>query len=135
MNLYERVLTVLACKVNTVTIYDNINDDNNLLQTCQYVDEVVIGAPEKLTKEFLKGLNVQVVVHGKDPTPLCEDGSDPYEAAKELGIYVEIDSESTLTTSVIVERIVKARQQYEERNQRKEAKELAIIAEHEAKST
>jgi len=112
MNVYERVLTVLACK---------------------YVDEVVIAAPEKVTKDFVKGLNIQAVVHGKEEVPpLCEDGSDPYEVPKAMGIYMELDSESTLTTSVIVDRIVKNRQLYEDRNTKKEAKELAIIKEHES---
>jgi glycerol-3-phosphate cytidylyltransferase-like family protein len=45
MTLYERVLGVLSCK---------------------YVDEVVLGAPEKLTEEFIKNNNISVVVHGKD---------------------------------------------------------------------
>jgi len=45
MTLYERVLGVLSCK---------------------YVDEVVLGAPEKLTEEFIKNNNIAVVVHGKD---------------------------------------------------------------------
>jgi len=109
MNLYERVLSVLSCK---------------------YVDEVVIGAPEKLTPDFVKSLDIQVVVHGKDPVCLCEDGTDPYEVARNMGIFMELDSESTLTTTVIIERIKEHRRQYEERNQRKEAKELAILEEH-----
>ncbi|KAL6072601.1 choline phosphate cytidylyltransferase, variant 2 [Balamuthia mandrillaris] len=101
MNLYERVLSVLSCK---------------------YVDEVVIAAPEKITKEFIDGLNIQCVVHGKDPVEPCEDGSDPYEVAKELGLYKEIDSGSDMTTTVIINRIKENRKMYEERNKRKEVK-------------
>merc|ERR1712176_977373 len=41
MNLQERVLTVLSCK---------------------YVDDVLIGAPWKITKQVLLSLNVKVVV-------------------------------------------------------------------------
>jgi len=106
MNLYERVLSVLSCK---------------------YVDEVVIGAPEKLTLDFIKHLNIQVVVHGKDPISLCADGTHPYEVAQQCGLYVELDSESTLTTSIIIDRIKEHRRVYEERNQKKEAKELALL--------
>ncbi|KAL6045996.1 choline phosphate cytidylyltransferase [Balamuthia mandrillaris] len=101
MNLYERVLSVLSCK---------------------YVDEVVIAAPEKITKEFIDGLNIQCVVHGKDPVEPCEDGSDPYEVAKQLGLYKEIDSGSDMTTTVIINRIKENRMMYEERNKRKEVK-------------
>ena len=93
----------------------------------QYVDEVVIGAPEKLTADFIKSLNIQVVVHGKDSVSLCEDGTHPYEAAQKMGIYTELDSESTLTTTEIIERIKAHRRAYEERNERKEAKEMAAL--------
>ncbi len=44
MTMYERVLSVLSCK---------------------FVDEVILHAPEKLTKEFISTLNIQVVVHGQ----------------------------------------------------------------------
>lgn len=95
----------------------------------------MIAAPEKVTKDFIKGLNIQAVVHGKEEVPpLCEDGSDPYEIPKAMGIYVELESDSSLTTSVIVDRIVKNRQLYEDRNTKKEAKELAIIEEHDQAS-
>lgn len=99
------------------------------------MDEVVIAAPEKVTAEFIQSLNIQVVVHGKDPVSLCEDGTHPYEVPQRQGIYRCIDSESTLTTTVIIDRIKEHRRIYEERNQRKEAKELAVLAEHQKQHT
>jgi ethanolamine-phosphate cytidylyltransferase len=43
------------------------------------VDEVVIGAPYKVTKELMEHFKVDVVVHGKSFVLPDVDGSDPYE--------------------------------------------------------
>lgn len=39
-----------------------------------------------------------------------------------MGIYQELDSESQMTTTMIIERIAENRRMYEERNARKEKK-------------
>jgi len=107
MNLQERVLSVLACK---------------------YVSEVVIGAPYIVAKELIDHFKVSLVVHGKvsakpDPATL----EDPYKYPKEIGIFEAIDSGCTLTTEMVVQRIITKRLSYEERNRAKELKELQII--------
>lgn len=115
MNLHERTLSVLACK---------------------YVDEVIIGAPYAVNNELLNsGFNISAVVHGKTAVDLDADSQDPYALPKNLGIYHEIETEfSYLTTGLILERILSRRQIYEERNRKKQAKELAAIeaARHQA---
>lgn len=96
MNLHERVLNVLACK---------------------YADEVIIGAPWKVTEDLIKSMNVAVVVQGTIPKydesirslrkgSLDIHGEDPYEIAKERGIYTEVDSEIPIETSDIIQRII-----------------------------
>lgn len=46
----------------------------------QYVDEVVIGAPHKVTAGLLEKVhNISFVVHGKTTLIRDIDGSDPYE--------------------------------------------------------
>ncbi|XP_040845693.1 ethanolamine-phosphate cytidylyltransferase isoform X3 [Ochotona curzoniae] len=75
---------------------------------CRYVAEVVIGAPYAVTAELL--------AHFKEP--------------KRRGIFRQIDSGSDLTTDLIVQRIIKNRLEYEARNQKKEAKELAFLEAH-----
>jgi len=107
MNLYERVLSVLSCK---------------------YTDEVVIGAPLKMDRQFIERLNIRVVVHGKAPVAACPDGSDPYEVPRALGLCQEVDSGSDLTTTVIIDRVGKNWQLYEARNKKKENKEIALMA-------
>jgi len=105
MNLHERVLTVLACR---------------------YVNQVIIGAPYVVSKDVIDQFKINVVVHGK--TPVVElDGSDPYAYPKELGIFREVDSKSTVTTADIVKRIIAHRLQFEERNKKKETKELKAM--------
>jgi ethanolamine-phosphate cytidylyltransferase len=44
-----------------------------------------------------------------------------------MGKFVMIDSGSTMTTEQIVERIIKNRLEYEERNLKKEKKEKAVF--------
>ncbi|XP_044601486.2 ethanolamine-phosphate cytidylyltransferase isoform X2 [Equus asinus] len=106
MNLHERTLSVLACR---------------------YVSEVVIGAPYAVTAELLDHFKVDLVCHGKTEVMPDKDGSDPYQEPKRRGIFRQIDSGNDLTTDLIVQRIIKNRLEYEARNQKKEAKELAFL--------
>lgn len=103
MNLHERVLSVLACK---------------------YVNEVVIGAPYSVTKDLMEHFKVDVVCHGQTPIALDDGKIDPYAIPKTLEKFVLIDSDNTMTTEKIVERIIKHRIEYESRNRKKEKKEI-----------
>jgi len=105
MNLNERVLSVLACK---------------------YVDEVVIGAPYEVTKELMEHFNIDLVVHGTTDVLPTVTGTDPYCEPKRLEKFETIDSENSITTADIVERIISHRLEYEKRNKAKEAKEIAV---------
>ncbi|KAK6187180.1 hypothetical protein SNE40_005261 [Patella caerulea] len=106
MNLHERVLSVLACR---------------------YVSEVVIGAPYSVTNELMDHFKVDVVCHGQTPIMPDIDGSDPYAEPKRQGKFKIIDSKNSLTTQMIIDRIIKNRLEYESRNKKKEAKELKIM--------
>lgn len=86
---------------------------------------MVIGAPYEVTQELIDQLKVDVVSHGQTYIPA--DIPDPYQVPKSLGKFVAIDSGSKITTEQIVERIIKNRLEYEERNLKKEKKELAVI--------
>ncbi|XP_077184173.1 ethanolamine-phosphate cytidylyltransferase isoform X2 [Paroedura picta] len=106
MNVHERTLSVLACR---------------------YVSEVVIGAPYAVSADLLDHFKVDLVCHGMTEVVPDRDGSDPYEEPKRRGIFQLVDSGNNLTTDLIVERIIKNRLQFEARNQKKEAKELAVL--------
>uniref|UniRef100_A0A3Q2HLF9 ethanolamine-phosphate cytidylyltransferase n=2 Tax=Equus TaxID=9789 RepID=A0A3Q2HLF9_HORSE len=83
----------------------NLHERTLSVLACRYVSEVVIGAPYAVTAELLD--------HFKEP--------------KRRGIFRQIDSGNDLTTDLIVQRIIKNRLEYEARNQKKEAKELAFL--------
>ncbi|KAI4900567.1 hypothetical protein NFI96_026757 [Prochilodus magdalenae] len=106
MNVHERTLSVLACR---------------------YVSEVVIGAPYTVSKDLLDHFKVDLVCHGKTEVFPDRDGSDPYAVPRRKGILRIVDSGNSLTTDDIVQRIIKNRLLFEARNQKKEAKEIAVI--------
>ncbi|CAG9561310.1 unnamed protein product [Danaus chrysippus] len=106
MNLHERVLSVLACK---------------------YVHEVVIGAPYSVTADLMDHFGVKVVCHGLTPIASDKDGADPYQVPKERGCFKTINSGNTMTTEDIVQRIIRHRLEFEERNSKKEQKEVAVM--------
>jgi len=105
MNLHERVLSVLSCR---------------------YVDEVVIGAELIITKEMIQSMRVNYVVYGT--TSFVEDSLEYYKVPQEMGILKQLESPSSLTTSEIVSRILANRLNFEERNKKKQEKEIAQIA-------
>uniref|UniRef100_A0A8C6TBL2 ethanolamine-phosphate cytidylyltransferase n=1 Tax=Neogobius melanostomus TaxID=47308 RepID=A0A8C6TBL2_9GOBI len=82
MNIHERTLSVLACRVSELDLFHYM---------------------------------------------LMHDGSDPYLEPRRTGILRTVDSGNSLTTDAIVQRIIKNRLLFEARNQKKEAKEIAVI--------
>lgn len=106
MNMHERTLSVLACR---------------------YVSEVVIGAPYSVTPDLMDHFKVDVVCHGMTPVMPDIDGADPYAEPKRRDKFINVDSKNNLTTQMIIERIIKHRLEYEERNRKKEEKEKKIL--------
>ena len=109
MNLHERVLNVLSC---------------------EYVDDVIIGAPWTVSEDMITTFNVQKVVsvnmsgtdlvpHGLDP--------DPYQLAKSRGIFESVATSDSLTTDQLVQRIIENREKFVNRNKSREKKELDYI--------
>ena len=100
MNLYERVLNVLAIR---------------------YVDEVVIASPWAVSEDLLKSLNISLVVQGtiskvdidmtrrRKQSLEYSDHEDPYEVPKRLGIYREVPSQREIETKHIIQRIIENR--------------------------
>ncbi|KAJ3661208.1 hypothetical protein Zmor_005616 [Zophobas morio] len=112
MTLHERLLSLLACK---------------------YVSEVVIDAPMAVTKDLMEWFKIDVVAGGRFGVEDGADSDDPYKYPKEVRKFVEINSGSDVTTEKIIERIVKNKLEYMERNEKKEKKELDLINEMEKK--
>jgi len=117
MNLHERTLGVLSCR---------------------YVDEVIIGAPWRITEELIKQAKISTICYGSVSDPKSvgheHEDEDPYDVPRALGILKQIQSLNTLTTSEVVARIMKNRKQYLERNRKKEAREVDQVEKKEEKN-
>ena len=114
MNIFERGLCVLQCRVSMVRILFMA-----LKLTCRkYVDSIIFSAPFTASKTYLENLPYGVphaVYHG--PTPCVPLTYDPYTGAKALGIYSEIGNHEfqNVNAGEIVQRILKSREMYEDR--------------------
>ena len=61
-----------------------------MVLACRYVDDVVIGAPYEISKDFIKSLNIhEVVCCTSTNDEILEDRReiDAFRIPKELGIY------------------------------------------------
>ncbi|KAL9604084.1 MAG: hypothetical protein Q9179_001973 [Wetmoreana sp. 5 TL-2023] len=101
MNIFERGLCVLQCR---------------------YINAVIFSAPFVPTKEYLTNIpfgTPHAVYHG--PTTFMPLTYDPYVAARDLGIYQEIGNHDFqhVNAGEIVQRILRSRQMYEERQKKK----------------
>jgi ethanolamine-phosphate cytidylyltransferase len=106
MNIYERGLCVLQCK---------------------YISAMIFSAPFSPSKAFLQNIPfgpVSAVYHG--PTAFMPLTYDPYLDAKEAGVFKQIQSHSfeQVNAGEIVNRILKAREVFAERQRRKGEKAL-----------
>ncbi|KAI0009949.1 ethanolamine-phosphate cytidylyltransferase [Xylariaceae sp. FL0662B] len=110
MNIYERGLCVLQCR---------------------YVNAVVFGAPFSPTKSYLTTLPWGIpdaVYHG--PTAFMPLSYDPYVVPKKMGIFRQIAGHAfqDVNAGTIVQRIMKSRDQYEERQRKKGVKAVGEAA-------
>jgi ethanolamine-phosphate cytidylyltransferase len=91
----------------------------------QYIHGVVFGAPFTPTETYLSSLPLgtpSAVYHG--PTAFMPLTYDPYTAPKAMGIYRQIGEHafSDVNAGQIVQRIMRSRDLYEERQRKKGVK-------------
>jgi ethanolamine-phosphate cytidylyltransferase len=127
MNIFERGLCVLQCKVRNIYFTD-IHATN----PSQYIDAVVFGAPFSLSKAFLTTMpygTPAAVYHGI--TSFMPLSYDTYASAKQLNIYRQIANHNfqNVNAGEIVQRIMKSRTAYEERQRLKGEKGISEEAE------
>ncbi|CAK7343424.1 unnamed protein product [Dovyalis caffra] len=94
MNLHERSLSVLAC---------------------QYVDEVIIGAPWEISRDMITTFNISTVVHGTvaENNEFQKELDNPYAVPISMGIFKVLDSPLDITTTTIIRRIVSNHEAYQ----------------------
>lgn len=94
------------------------------------MDDVIIGAPFKITNELIRDLNVSVVVKSLDfiqgSIKSFALGDKPYEVPLAKDMLVEVDIESTLTLKEIASRISNNREAIEKKVLKSTAKQEAF---------
>lgn len=111
MSLHERVLSVLSCR---------------------FVDDVIIGAPWKVTNDMITSLNISVVASGSIQKELrsidAASPHDPYAACKSLGIFQIVSESRRLTTETFVTRVLENLERYSKKSHDRGTKELEYLA-------
>lgn len=102
------------------SIMDTFERAMNLL-ACKYVDDVVIEPPQKVTKDLIEQLKIDIVCHGKGAQ------EELYEIPKQKEIFKIIDSENSMTTDQIIARVIENQEIHKKRNIQKEAKEIEML--------
>lgn len=74
-----------------------------VLESCKYVDEIVLNAPLKVSKEYLTKNNIDLVIHADGIAP--EEARKMYGVAIDLGIYRQVPRTSGISTSEIIKRV------------------------------
>ena len=93
----------------------NVNERCLNLLALKYVDDVIFGAPERITKDLIHNLNVNIVVQFVTPQMKegkCDKEIKNYEVAKELGVLKEVNVSGELTNDVLSDRIWENKEQY-----------------------
>lgn len=107
----------------------NVQERSLGVMACKHVDEVIIGAPDVITKDLITTFNVSVVVAEREEADMEGEGgkADPNAAAREMGIFREVKVDDTpaakLSTAAIIRRIAENRKMFEVRNAKKGASE------------
>lgn len=106
------------------------------------VDEVILGAPPRVSADLLNSMNISVVVGDVDESgdmQVTEEAPadptaagptqdmDPYAVPKAKSIYRPCEKPSNLKLSEIITRIIVNRKRYEARNAKRERKELDYV--------
>jgi ethanolamine-phosphate cytidylyltransferase len=98
------------------------------LLSCRFVDDVLIGAPWKITQDMLTTMNISVVCHGStdfwdaNGKDHGEQG-DPFELPRKLNMLEQRDSGCNVTVHLIAHRICRHAEEYAIRQQKKESEE------------
>ena len=125
MNIFERGLCVLQCKVSGS--WPSVSCKFSLT-CCQYVHALIFSTPFAPSQSYLEAMPFDVpsvVYHG--PTTFIPLTYDPYVAPKRMGIFKETEKHAfqDVNAGEIVARILKSREAYEER-QRTKLKKSAV---------
>lgn len=89
-----------------------------IIKHCKWVDEVICPCPWLITDEFMKEHRIDYVAHDAEPYK-SGDSDDIYAGVKRQGKFIETQRAGGVSTSDIVARILKNRDDFKERNLKK----------------
>jgi ethanolamine-phosphate cytidylyltransferase len=101
----------------------NLHERVPVVAACKYVDAMIVGIPDQLTKEFLEEYNISLVVQAEpsmDSVVSLLPNLLTYP--KEAGIYESITVPTFLTAEAIISRIIDERIRFEEKMKLSKAK-------------
>ena len=88
------------------------------ISTCKYVDEQLHNVPWVITEEFMINNNIDYIA--REGTPYISNDQDIYSVPKKLGKFLPIiDYSSEISTSELINRILKNYDTYYERNKKR----------------
>lgn len=83
----------------------NIHERKKAVETCQYVDKVLIDIPVPITKEFIQKHNITIVMHAHNES---ENNiyNKFYEIPIKMNIFKRLEYTEGISTSEILKRII-----------------------------
>lgn len=86
--------------------FTNMLDRCLIVSAMKYTDDVILGAPYKITKDFIKNYGINIVAVGNySDSRLINVKSNPLEVVENMGILRYIDSGSKTTSMEIIKRV------------------------------
>lgn len=82
-----------------------LSDRVKVIEACRYVDRVLIAPPPQLSKEKIRELGIDCIVHGDDIQK--ELMQEHYQSAIDLGIFHLVPYTPGISTSDIIQRVAK----------------------------
>lgn len=102
------------------------------LLSCRHVNDVLLGAPWKITQDMITSMNISVVCHGSNDfwdASGVDHGNfgDPFEVPRKLNMLVQRESGCNVTVHLLAHRIWQHAEAFAIRQQKKESEEKKYV--------
>lgn len=80
-----------------------LNERCAVIEACRYVDEVIVGSPVGISREWIEKYEIDLVIHGDDYSADRIEGE--YRVPVEMGIFQTIPYSKGISTTDIIRRV------------------------------